>query len=69
MSTCIYRQHNSCSPCYFNSRSDKYCAIHSNNYNIIYDIINDAIGRNEINIKEIYNIFKYIYNNDKIYTK
>ena len=69
MSTCIYRQHNSCSPCYFNSKSDKYCAIHSNNYNIIYDIINDAIGRNEINIKEIYNIFKYIYNNDKIYTK
>ena len=69
MSTCIYRQHNSCSPCYFNSRSDKYCAIHSNNYNIIYDIINDAIGRNEININEIYNIFKYIYNNDKIYTK
>ena len=69
MSTCIYRQHNSCSPCYFNSRSDKYCTIHSNNYNIIYDIINDAIGRNEINIREIYNIFKYIYNNDKIYTK
>lgn len=69
MNTCIYRQHNSCSPCYFNSRNDKYCAIHSNNYNIIYDIINDAIGRNEINIKEIYNIFKYIYNNDKIYTK
>ena len=69
MNTCIYRLHNSCSLCYFNSKNNNYCSIHSNNYNIIYDIINNAIGRNEINIKEIYNIFKYIYNNDKIYTK
>ncbi len=69
MNTCIYRQHNSCSLCYFNSKNDNYCSIHSNNYNIVYDIIYNAIGRNEINIKEIYNIFKYIYNNDKIYTK
>lgn len=69
MSTCIYRLHNSCNLCYFNSKSDNYCTIHSNNYNIIYEIIHNAIGRNEINIREIYNIFKYIYNNDKIYTK
>ena len=69
MNTCIYRQHNSCSLCHFNSKIDNYCSIHSNNYNIIYKIIYDAIGRNEINIREIYNIFKYIYNNDKIYTK
>ena len=69
MNICIYRQHNSCAQCYFNSKIDNYCSIHSNNYNTIYKIINDAIGRNEINIREIYNIFKYIYNNDKIYTK
>ena len=69
MSTCIYRLHNSCNLCYFNSKNDNYCTIHSNNYNIIYEIIHNAIGRNEINIREIYNIFKYIYNNDKIYTK
>ena len=69
MNTCIYRQHNSCTLCHFNCKIDNYCSIHSNNYNIIYKIIYDAIGRNEINIREIYNIFKYIYNNDKIYTK
>jgi hypothetical protein len=69
MNICIYRQHNSCIPCYFNSKINNYCSIHANNYNIIYKIINDAIGINTINIKEIYNIFKYIYNNDKIYTK
>ena len=69
MNICIYRQHNSCTLCYFNSKIDNYCSIHANNYNTIYKIINDAIGRNEINIREIYNIFKYIYNNEKIYTK
>jgi hypothetical protein len=69
MNICIYRQHNSCIPCYFNSKINNYCSIHANNYNIIYKIINDAIGINKINIREIYNIFKYIYNNDKIYTK
>ena len=69
MNICIYRQHNSCTQCYFNSKIDNYCSIHANNYNTIYKIINDAIGRNEINIREIYNIFKYIYNNEKIYTK
>ena len=69
MSICIYRQHNSCCLCNFNARIDKYCGIHSNNYNVIYEIIDNAIGRNDININEIYNIFKYIYNNNKIYTK
>ena len=69
MNLCIYRQHNSCTQCHFISKTDNYCSIHSNNYNIIYKIINDAIGRNEINIREIYKIFKYIYNNDKIFTK
>jgi hypothetical protein len=69
MNLCIYRQHNSCTQCHFISRTDNYCSVHSNNYNIIYKIINDAIGRNEINIREIYKIFKYIYNNDTIFTK
>jgi hypothetical protein len=69
MNLCIYRQHNSCTQCHFISRTDNYCIVHSNNYNIIYKIINDAIGRNEININEIYKIFKYIYNNDTIFTK
>jgi virulence-associated protein VapD len=67
--SCIYRKHNSCCLCNFNAKIDKYCGIHSNNYNVIYEIIDNAIGRNEININELYNIFKYIYNNDKIYTK
>lgn len=69
MSLCIFRLPNTCSSCCFNARNDKYCNIHSNNYNIIYDIINNAIGYNEINRYEIYNIFKYIYDNNKIYTK
>jgi virulence-associated protein VapD len=71
MCLCIYRKYNSGSPCCFiaNKNSEKYCIIHSNNYNIVYDIINNAINRNEINSYEIYNIFKYIYNNPEILTK
>lgn len=69
MSLCIFRMPNTCSPCCFNATSNDYCSIHSNNYNIIYKIINNAIGLNEINRNEIYNIFKYIYDNKKIYTK
>ena len=69
MSLCIYRLPNTCSPCCFNAKYKNYCYIHSNNFNVIYEIINNAIGYNEINKNEIYNIFKYIYNNDKIYTK
>ena len=71
MSLCIFRLPNTCSPCCFNARinDNNYCSIHSNNYNVIYDIINNAIGYREINRFEIYNIFKYIYDNKKIYTK
>lgn len=69
MSLCIFRLPNTCSSCCFNAKNDNYCSIHSNNYNIIYDIINKAIGYNDINRYEIYNIFKYIYDNHKIYTK
>jgi hypothetical protein len=69
MNSCIFRQSNTCSPCCFNAKYYNYCSIHANNYNIIYEIIDNAIGKNNINSHEIYNIFKYIYNNPKIYTK
>jgi hypothetical protein len=69
MSLCIYRQHNTNTPCCFNAKCNNYCSIHSNNYNIIYDIINKAIGRTEITKYQIYQIFKYIYDDTKIYTK
>lgn len=69
MNFCIYRRNNNCKTCCFTSKYNNYCAIHSNNYNIVYDIINKAIGRNEMNTCEIYNIFKYIYDSNDIYTK
>jgi hypothetical protein len=37
-----------------------YCIKHSNCNNIAYEIINKAIGINEINSHEIYKIFKVI---------
>jgi hypothetical protein len=69
MSLCIFRSPNICSSCCFNAKYNNYCSIHSNNYNVIYEIIHNAIGYNEIDKNQIYNIFKYIYDNDKIYTK
>jgi virulence-associated protein VapD len=69
MSLCIYRQHNSNIPCCFNNKNNNYCSIHSNNYNIVYDIIDKAIGRAKIDSQQIYIIFKYIYNDTKIFTK
>ena len=69
MSLCIFRLPNTCSSCCFNAKYNNYCSIHSNNHNIIYEIINNAIGYSEIDRNEIYNIFKYIYDNKKIYTK
>jgi len=69
MNFCIYRKNNNCKSCCFTSKYNNYCAIHTNNYNVVYDIINKAIGRNDINSCELYNIFKYIYNSNDIYTK
>jgi hypothetical protein len=69
MSLCIFRLPNTGSQCCFNAKYNNYCSIHCNNHNNIYEIINNAIGNNEINKNEIYNIFKYIYDNNKIYTK
>ena len=41
-----------------------------NNANIIYDIINNAIGIKQIRTEnDIYEIFKYIYDNPNIYVK
>jgi len=71
MNYCIYRSCNNCSPCMniaiYNS---KYCYCHLNNHNIVYDIIYNAIERNDIyDNNQIYNIFKYIYNASNIYAK
>jgi len=69
MNLCIYRTPNSCRCCSYFSHNSTYCKCHINNENSLYDIIYKAIGRNEINTQEIYKLFKYIYNNDQIYTK
>ena len=69
MNLCIYRTPNSCICCPSLSKMLNYCNIHKNNENRLYDIIYKAIGRSEINNNEIYKLFKYIYNNDSIYTK
>ena len=67
--TCIYRYIKTGRCCCFKSKN-KYCNIHINNRNCIYDIIDEAINnKNKLKIDDIYNIFKYIYTNDKIYVK
>lgn len=70
MNHCVYRSCNNCTPCINMALYNyNYCYIHINNSNVIYDIINKAIGRNEINNNNIYILFKYIINNDDIYAK
>jgi virulence-associated protein VapD len=69
MNLCIFRNINNCKSCCFRTRG-KYCNLHSNNENLIYEIINDAIGIKQItSVTDIYDIFSYIYNNPDIYTK
>jgi hypothetical protein len=69
MNLCIFRNINNCKSCCFRTRG-KYCNLHINNENIIYEIINDAIGIKQITSSfDIYDIFSYIYNNPDIYTK
>jgi len=66
---CIFRNINECKCCFFKTKN-KYCSIHINNKNIIYEIINEAIGVKQIKTSnEIYEIFRYIYNNPTIYVK
>ena len=70
MNLCIYRTPNSCICCQsFSNKDLNYCNIHKNNANRLYEIIDKAIGKNEINNHEIYKLFKYIYNTDDIFTK
>jgi len=69
MKLCIFRNINDCKCCCFKSKNN-YCSIHINNSNIIYEIINNAIGIKQLNsVFDIYQIFKYIYNNPDIYVK
>lgn len=69
MNLCIFRNINNCKSCCFRTKG-KYCNLHINNENIIYEIINDAIGIKQItSAMDIYDIFSYIYNNPDIYTK
>ena len=69
MNICIFRNVNNCRCCNFKAKNN-YCNLHINNRNIIYEIIYNAIGSNQIKTnKEIYQIFNYIYNNETIYTK
>lgn len=69
MNLCIFRNINNCKSCCFKTRG-KYCNLHANNENIIYEIVNDAIGIKQItSAMDIYTIFAYIYNNPDIYTK
>jgi hypothetical protein len=69
MNICIFRNVNNCRCCNFKAKNN-YCNLHTNNRNIIYEIIYNAIGSNQIKTnQEIYQIFDYIYNNANIYTK
>lgn len=67
--TCIYRYINTGRCCCFKTKK-KYCNIHINNRNSIYEIINEATdNKNRLNNNDIYKIYKYIYNKDDIYVK
>jgi hypothetical protein len=67
--SCIYRYIKTGRCCCFKTKN-KYCNMHINNRNSIYDIIDEAIdNKNKLKIDDIYNIFKYIYTNDNIYVK
>jgi len=67
--TCIYRNINTGRCCCFRAK-EKYCNLHTNNRNIIYEIINKATeNKNILTNNDIYNIYKYIYNNNNIYVK
>jgi len=69
MNLCIFRTINNCKICCFKTKN-KYCNLHINNDNIIYEIIYLAIGNEQIkNTNDIYKIFKYIYNDPNIYVK
>lgn len=69
---CIFRYINTCSRCrMIADENQQYCKVHSNNINLIYNIVNNVFIYNKINCdqKNIYKLFEYIYDNDEIYTK
>jgi len=69
MNYCIFRTINDCKCCSFKTKN-KYCYLHTNNANIIYEIVNEALGSKQLKtVNDIYLIFKYIYNNPNIYVK
>jgi|694.fasta_scaffold00528_19 hypothetical protein len=66
---CIYRYISTGRSCCFRTK-DKYCNLHSNNRNNIYEIINEATDNNyKLQTDDIYKIYKYIYDNEKIFVK
>ena len=66
---CIYRYISTGRSCCFRTK-DKYCNLHSNNRNNIYEIINEATdNNNKLQTDDIYKIYKYIYDNEKIFVK
>lgn len=71
MNLCIYRDCNSCNSCEnYIHNNNKYCYSHIFYKNYLYEIIDFAINRRVIkNNNDIYDIYKYIYNNPNIYTK
>ena len=66
---CIYRYISTGRSCCFRTK-DKYCNLHSNNRNNIYEIINEATdNKYKLQTDDIYKIYKYIYDNEKIFVK
>jgi len=71
MDFCIYRNCNSCNSCQnFVIGNMKYCNSHYSYKNYLYEIIYQAIQRRSIESNnDIYEIYKYIYDNSSIFTK
>ena len=71
MNLCIYRECNTCNSCEnFIHSNYKYCYSHIFYKNYLYEIIDYAINKREIiNNNDIYDIYRYIYDNPEIYTK
>lgn len=71
MNLCIYRGCNSCDSCEnFIHNNYKYCYSHIFYKNYLYEIIDYAINRREVKSNnDIYDIYRYIYDNPDIYTK
>ena len=71
MNLCIYRNCNSCISCdNYVYNNMKFCYSHTFYKNYLYEIIDYAIHRREIKTNnDIYDIYKFIYDNSSIFTK